>query len=203
VDRRRAKRRWIRLPPGSAIDASDPDRWVFPVGTQLWKEFAFERRVETRYMQLGSRRPSGRYATYVWSVDGRDATLAPTRGLRGACELAGGARHDIPEPVSTAARATKARPTSVLGFGALQLSSDRDPLAPHATQRTSRGASSCAELVERGLVRNLPTEFTTNARHGSTPATARERAALGYLHGELRELPQRARSARVARLDLE
>src|SRR5690242_4440897 len=26
-----AKRRWISLPPGSAIDASDPDVWVFPV----------------------------------------------------------------------------------------------------------------------------------------------------------------------------
>ena len=36
-----AKRRWISLPPGSAIDGSDPDAWVFPVGTRLWKEFSF------------------------------------------------------------------------------------------------------------------------------------------------------------------
>ena len=42
------KRRWIRLPPGAAIDASDPDAWVFPIGTQIWKEFSFGGRVETR-----------------------------------------------------------------------------------------------------------------------------------------------------------
>src|SRR5512137_3035620 len=43
-----AKRRWIRLPPGATIDASDPDEWDFPVGTRVWKEFTFGRKVETR-----------------------------------------------------------------------------------------------------------------------------------------------------------
>ena len=47
-----AKRRWISLPPGTAIDASDPEAWVFPVGTRLWKEFSFAgQRVETRYLE--------------------------------------------------------------------------------------------------------------------------------------------------------
>ena len=67
-----AKRRWISLPPDSAIDASDPDAWIFPVGTRLWKEFSFNgRRVETRYME---RRPDGQwlYAAYAWSADGRE-----------------------------------------------------------------------------------------------------------------------------------
>src|SRR6187397_728352 len=32
------KRRWIRLPEGESIDASDPDAWQFPPGTRLWKE---------------------------------------------------------------------------------------------------------------------------------------------------------------------
>ena len=45
-----AKRRWISLPPGEAIDATDIDNWQFPIGTRLWKEFAFERAVETRFM---------------------------------------------------------------------------------------------------------------------------------------------------------
>src|SRR5688572_27347644 len=40
------KRRWIRLPRGKFIDASRPDAWKFPVGTRLWKEFSFGRRVE-------------------------------------------------------------------------------------------------------------------------------------------------------------
>src|SRR5687768_16023323 len=47
------KRRWLRLPPGEVVDASDPNEWVFPVGTRVWKEFRIEigdelRRVETR-----------------------------------------------------------------------------------------------------------------------------------------------------------
>src|SRR5215510_6480644 len=42
------KRRCIRLPAGSAIDAVAPDAWQFPPGTQLWKEFSHgPRRVET------------------------------------------------------------------------------------------------------------------------------------------------------------
>jgi hypothetical protein len=46
------KQRWIYLPPGSAIDASDPDIWLFPEGTKIWKEFSFGgRRVETRLIE--------------------------------------------------------------------------------------------------------------------------------------------------------
>src|SRR5262245_41272255 len=44
------KSRWIHLPPGTKIDTSDPDRFIFPRGTKLWKEFrANGRLVETRY----------------------------------------------------------------------------------------------------------------------------------------------------------
>jgi hypothetical protein len=73
------KRRWVRLPPGTAIDASEPDAWKFPRGTRIWKEFSHERRVETRYIE---RLADGtwRYATYVWTPDGSDALLAPERG---------------------------------------------------------------------------------------------------------------------------
>ena len=46
-----SKRRWIYLPPGAAIDASRVDAWEFPVGTRLWKEFGYDRRVETRYIE--------------------------------------------------------------------------------------------------------------------------------------------------------
>ena len=34
------KQRWILLPPGTKIDATDPNEWVFPVGTKVWKEFS-------------------------------------------------------------------------------------------------------------------------------------------------------------------
>ena len=38
-----SKRRWISLPAGTAIDASNPTAWEFPRGTKLWKEFAHGR----------------------------------------------------------------------------------------------------------------------------------------------------------------
>ena len=45
------KRRWIALPPGASIDATHADAWDFPIGTKLWKEFAYGRRVETRMLE--------------------------------------------------------------------------------------------------------------------------------------------------------
>src|SRR3954462_6999467 len=76
------KRRWVSLPPGTAIDGSDPDAWIFPVGTRFWKEFSFNgQRIETRYLE---RRADGQwlYAAYAWSPDGREAQLVPARGKR-------------------------------------------------------------------------------------------------------------------------
>jgi hypothetical protein len=70
-----AKRRWIRLPRGTSIDGRDPDDWVFPVGTRVWKEFSGGRRRETR---LILRTTSGwLYATYRWNAEGTDAVLVP------------------------------------------------------------------------------------------------------------------------------
>src|SRR6187401_1831200 len=52
-----SKRRWLWLPPGAQIDASDMDAWQFPIGTKFWKEFARDEvRVETRLLQ---RQPDG------------------------------------------------------------------------------------------------------------------------------------------------
>src|SRR5690242_13451668 len=46
-----SKQRWIYLPPGTRIDASNPDAWEFPRGTKLWKEFRHGRAIETRYIE--------------------------------------------------------------------------------------------------------------------------------------------------------
>ena len=73
------KRRWIRLPPGTRIDARNPDRWVFPVGTRLWKEFSLGRRLETRMLERP--REGWRFAPYVWTEDGTAAVLAPPEGV--------------------------------------------------------------------------------------------------------------------------
>jgi hypothetical protein len=174
------KRRWILLPRGRSIDASDPDAWVFPVGTRLWKEFTFEgRRVETRYME---RRADGSwlYATYRWSADGTDATRAPATGVPGAVRLAGGSAHDLPS-VGDCEACHGAGRTPVLGFSALQLSPDRDPRAPNA-EAPATGAVDLRSAVRSGLVRRLPRALL------DTPPMIQaqdevSRAALGYLHG--------------------
>lgn len=172
------KRRWILLPPGTSIDASDPDAWVFPVGTRVWKEFSLGRPVETRMLHLGED-GAWRYATYLWSEDGTDATLAPEAGVRAAATTASGAPFDVPSRTDCRA-CHEAGPTVVLGFSALQLSSDRDPLAPHA-ETPPEGSVDLAELLRRGLIRGLPRALA-DVPPRIAARSAQERAALGYLH---------------------
>jgi hypothetical protein len=165
------KRRWIYLPPGTAIDASHPDAWEFPRGTRLWKEFALDRPVETRFIE---RLPDGswQYGTYIWNEEGTDATLAPADGAT--------VRGDYVVPAELDCRAChEGAAVPVLAFSALQLSSDRDPLAPHADARSDIDLQA---LIARGLIRNLPRELA-DARPRIAVTSPVERAALGYLHG--------------------
>jgi hypothetical protein len=173
------KERWISLPAGASIDASDVDHWRFPAGTKLWKTFSFGRPVETRYMHL---RADGTwlYATYLWDEQGRDAVLAPECGVVGACPTSPGTAHDVPSAIDCRL-CHEGSAVPVLGFSALQLSGDRDPLAPHGGP-ARRGAVDLAGFAERGLVRGLdPAFLRTPPRIDAKSDT--ERAALGYLHG--------------------
>lgn len=172
------KRRWIRLPEGSSIDASDPDNWAFPVGTQFWKEFSFGGRVETRYSE---RLPDGsfRFATYVWAEDGRDAYLVPADEAR-TLRTASGQTHDVPRE-SDCRACHEGRKGRVLGFNALQLSSDRDPNAPHR-EPLPEGAIDLRALVARELITGVPESLVRTPPRIPTDSP-RERAALGYLYG--------------------
>jgi hypothetical protein len=69
----------------------------------------------------------------------------------------------------------------VLGFSALQLSPDRDPLAPHAEPRRAGDADLPSLVAGRHLVNLPPALLATPPRIAAPTATAR--AALGYLHG--------------------
>jgi hypothetical protein len=171
------KRRWIFLPPGTAIDAAAPDAWQFPAGTRLWKEFRHGRAVETRYIE---RLDDGRwrFAAYVWDEDGRDAVLAPEEGA--VLEAGPAGRYLVPSRADCLA-CHEGPAVPVLGFSALQLSSDRDPLAPHA-EPIGSGHVDLVRLVATGRLVNLsPALLATAPRIRASTPTAR--AALGYLHG--------------------
>lgn len=174
-----AKRRWLHIPPGRFIDASRPDEWDFPPGTKLWKEFSHGGRVETRLIER-LHDATWRYATYVWNDEGTDAQLAPATGIR-ALPVSGapGGRYAVPaEPDCRACHEGAAVP--VLGVSALQLSPDRDPVAPHAEQRRP-GDADLRELLARGWLRNLPAALLDSPPRIAAPSPV-TRAALGYLH---------------------
>ncbi|MFN8010396.1 MAG: hypothetical protein U0P81_03230 [Holophagaceae bacterium] len=172
------KARWIRLPEGGRIDASNPDAWVFPPGTKLWKEFTFAgRKVETRLMW---RAPSGswKYATYVWNASQTEARLAPEDGLKHHASLGDGLAHSIPAVKDCRTCHENGGP-EVLGFNALQLSPDRDPLAPHG-EPWKPGMLDLSTLLAEGTLQHAPAAWAE--RPPKVPArTPRERAVLGYL----------------------
>lgn len=173
-----AKRRWIRLPEGAAIDATNLTRWEFPIGTRFWKEFSFNgRKVETRMLW----RATGStwvFASYAWNEAQTEATLAPEAGIPDAADIAPGKRHSIPGVADCRSCHDSAR-TEILGFDALNLSDDRDPNAPHAETLT-REMITLRTLTEENLMYPKRPELITAPPRipASSPLT---RAALGYL----------------------
>lgn len=149
------KRRWIALPPGTKIDASDMDHWVFPVGTRLWKEFARGgKRLETRLVEKTGE-DSFRMGSYVWN----DAQTEAIWTTVGAGDVLG-TTHDVPNETSCH-RCHEGEPGRVLGFSALQLAG-----APGATTLAA---------VASWLTVAPPADV-------GVPGDATESAALGYLH---------------------
>lgn len=175
------KQRWVRLPKGAAIDARDPEAWVFPVGTRFWKEFSWGgKKVETRLLEKTAP-GTWRFATYAWNEGQTDAALVDAAGSPNHVEIAPGVRHDLPSVADCKACHEGAGREAVLGFGALQLSADRDPNAPHAEAPPEGALDLAALLAEKKLAR------APKAWAAAPPALAAgsptARAALGYLHG--------------------
>ncbi|MEX2272410.1 MAG: hypothetical protein WD690_13120 [Vicinamibacterales bacterium] len=172
------KTRWMELPAGTFIDASNPDVWEFPVGTRFWKEFTFARRAETRFIERTAE--GWQYLTYAWNDDESEALLVPERGIARSVVIRDSVRHAIPSR-SDCKSCHEGSPARILGFSTLQLSADRDPNAPHA-EPMPEGGMTLKTLVARGLVRGLPAHLSNGApRIAASSPTAR--AALGYLHG--------------------
>lgn len=151
-----AKGRYLSLPAGTRIDASDPDNWVFPIGTRAWKEFRVgEVLVETRYFVKTSATRWER-VSFVWLEDGSDALAAPA-GQPDALATP----HDVPD-VETCHMCHRGSADGLLGVSAIQLS-------------TGEPDDLLVWLVEGDRISPLPPDT-------SLPGSAPEQAALGYLH---------------------
>jgi hypothetical protein len=174
------KRRWIRLPEGGQVDATDVHGWNFPTGTKVWKEFSFGgRKVETRMLwKTGAE--AWVFASYVWNVEGTEATLAPAEGLMRVAEVAPNKFHNIPAVDQCRACHVSNRP-ELLGFNALQLSTDRDANALHA-EPLEAGMITLGTLVGENLLAPARPELAANPPRIAA-RTADERALLGYLAG--------------------
>jgi hypothetical protein len=174
------KSRWIYLPAGTTIDVSDIGAWDFPVGTKLWKEFTFDgRKIETRMIWRATT-DGWVYASYVWNDDQTDAGLAPELGIRDHVQIAAGKLHSIPG-VADCKNCHESAPSRVLGFNALQLSDDRDPLAVHA-EPLRPGMVTLATLVAAHRLDPPRPDLATSPPRIEAK-TPRERAVLGYLAG--------------------
>jgi hypothetical protein len=174
------KRRWISLPAGSRIDTTDMDRWVFPVGTKIWKEFTYQgRRVETRLTEKIAAEPqlaSWRFKTFAWRPDESDATLVSEAGFPNAAPTAFNTLHDIPS-VANCRSCHERGGDAVLAVDALQLSADRDPMVPPEGQLRP-GDLTLADFAAQGLLTRNP-----DSQPRIVSRTPAGRWAMGYMHG--------------------
>lgn len=160
------KYRYLRLPDDTSlkIDNADMNRWRYPVGIKLWKEFRKDgKRIETRLLWKRAE-PSPNdvgweMQTYVWKDDESDAVLTTT-GVVGAR----GTDHDVPRQIDCN-RCHRIEFEAPIGFAALQLSGDGTGVR-------------LRDLVSRGRLTTAvaaPDSF-------APPGDAATKAALGYLH---------------------
>lgn len=171
-----SKERHVFIPPGETIDVSDPDAWVFPVGTRLWKHFetAEGTRLETRAIEkIADLKGATGWAfeTYAWNSAG-DGVTRITEGSRDVL----GTDHDIPSEDDCAEchsggenqwEASLAQDQLLdlpLGFGAIQLNHDDSDVT---LESLSAGGWLSGSVSLSGA--RIPGDETT-------------RAALGYLH---------------------
>jgi hypothetical protein len=126
------KHRFVVLPVGASVDTSDPDRWVFPVGTLLFKTFLYAdgvdgcaRPVETRVIRKAED-GTWDYAVYGWDEAGMAASQLdlgepvpiPVVGADGPFD------HHVPARIECRA-CHESGVAEVLGFARLQLSVPR------------------------------------------------------------------------------
>jgi hypothetical protein len=155
------KRRWVYLPPGTTIDTSDMNHWMFPQGFKIWKEFTRDGvRVETRIVAKigpGNDLVDWFYMAYQWNAAEDDAVEVPNGVIH-----ANGTLHDIPSVQDCRNCHEKLAPSRVLGFQAIQLD-----------------GAEIDSFTSMGWFTAPP---TGTSPHFPLPGSTTEKAALGYLH---------------------
>lgn len=158
------KERFVYLPAGTQIDTSDPNAWVFPVGTKFFKTFSRDGvRLETRVITKttdANAEPFNNwtFVTYGWNQAGDDVTLVGPDGIPNVL----GTTHDIPSQEQC--QECHMGPDFALGFDAIQLNhSDTD--------------TTLASLIADGWLTD-----TIELDEAVIPGTALQQEALGYLH---------------------
>jgi hypothetical protein len=160
------KKRWIWLPPGGQIDASDPNEWSFPVGTKVWKEFSRDgKRIETRLFQKvdNGQPPIWAPATYAWNAD--ESAAVPSGGGDIVLDSDGGVYH-IPT-LAECVKCHNGRKDHILGFEQVSLG------LPDAQGLT------LTELAKEALIAPVPAQLQLTIGDDGTGAAA---LALSWLH---------------------
>lgn len=157
------KRRFVSIPKGQHVDTSNPDAFIYPEGTQFWKEFSVTgaggalRLAETRLLRKTA--AGWVYTSYVWSEDEKQAIQM--QNDFGVEDLYG-TGHTVPNR-DQCKECHVGRADYVLGWDALMLGSGAEGLSPET-------------LVELGVIADASNLALT------IPGNEVERQALGYLH---------------------
>lgn len=157
------KERFVFLPQGTTIDTTNPDGWVFPIGTKFFKNFSrdgklVETRINTKTTE-GMGIASWAMQTYVWNEEQTGVTEL-TEGMDNAL----GTDHDIPATALCTRCHNTSTPDVALGFSAIQINNELTDV-------------SLADLNESAL---LTTPISVD--DAVIPGEPAAKAALGYMH---------------------
>ncbi|MGO8997303.1 MAG: hypothetical protein ACLQVI_28645 [Polyangiaceae bacterium] len=157
------KTRYLYLPPGTQIDTSDMDNWVFPVGTKIWKQFSLgPQRIETRLFAKVSAGTGGWvWTTYRWSADGETSATLLDNGETNV----NGTSYEIPSH-GACLQCHGGRPDMVMGLEGITLGAS-----------TAVGVTLSTLIAQSAFTINPPASIEI-----PEDSSGNARASLGWLH---------------------
>ena len=166
------KERFIYLPPDTQIDTTQPDTWVFPRGTKIYKTFSLDgKRIETRIMTKtgdATGTAAWSFAVYAWNAAQTEATQLVGSDFMAGMKSPIRPGWDIPSENACKRCHAGAQTDAVNGFSAIQLNHwQTDP--------------SLRDLLAEGRLTNTQTPRITLA-NARLPGDAVTQDGLGYLH---------------------